>query len=103
MVSISQGHPERCTGITALVAGVITARIVSALMFWDSGSTSAQTGIAPTATMQLAEAMNVRVDVTTSSPGPMPSARNASSRATVPFATATPYLQPTYFANSDSN
>ena len=37
---------------------------------------------------QLAVAMNVRAGTTTSSPAPMSSARNASSSATVPFASA---------------
>src|SRR5215471_6509470 len=103
MGSISQGHPARWTATIALVAGVQTARIESAVMFPESRSTSAQTGRAPKVTAQLAEAINVRLAVITSSPGTTPSARNASSRATVPLATATAYWQPANLANSSSN
>src|SRR5215470_7950559 len=67
MGSISQGQPARCTATMALVAGVQTARIVSALTFPELPSTSAQTGRAPSATAQLAEAINVRLAVMTSS------------------------------------
>jgi hypothetical protein len=50
------------------VRGVNTAAIVSAVMFWDTGSTSAITGTPPRMITQLAEAINVRLVVITSSP-----------------------------------
>jgi hypothetical protein len=76
--------------------------IESAVMFWLSGSTSANMGTAPRRMNALAEAMNVRGVTTTSSPSPIPRARNALSSATVPFAMATAYPAPTYEANSFS-
>ena len=89
MASMSQGQPAKCTQSTALVAGVSAAATVSAVMFWLSRSTSANTGRAPTLTIAEAEARKVREVTTTSSPAPIPKARNARSSATVPFATAT--------------
>ena len=72
----------------ALVRGVMRGRMVSAVMFWLTGSTSAMTGVAPRMTTQLAEAMKVRLVVMTSSPVPIPKAYSASSSATVPLARA---------------
>ena len=54
--SMSHGMPPRWTQMTALVRAVSTARMVSAVMFWLSGATSAKTGTAPAVTMQEAEA-----------------------------------------------
>jgi len=46
---MSQGIPARWTQTTAFEAGESTAATVSAVMFWLSRSTSANTGVAPTA------------------------------------------------------
>ena len=101
--SMSQGMPPRWTQMTALVRSVITARMVSAVMFWLSGSTSANTGTAPAVTIEDAEARKVRGVVMTSSPGPMPSAFSATSRATVPLASATAWVVPAHSAKRFSN
>ncbi len=87
----------------ALVRGDSTARTVSGVMFWLSGSTSAKTGRAPHMTTVLADAMKLRGVTTTSSPGPMPRTCRARSSATVPFARAIPKRDPQARANSCSN
>jgi len=53
------------------------------------GSMSAKTGAAPRRAIASAVAKKVYAVVTTSSPGPMPSACSPSSMASVPLATAT--------------
>ncbi len=58
----------------AFVRGVIAASTAAGSMLNVSGSTSAKTGVAPVKSTALAEATNENDDVTTSSPGPMPSA-----------------------------
>ena len=80
----------------AFVFGVIFGSIVSAEMFCESRSTSANTGVQPRTTAQLAEAMNERGLTITSSPGPTPSAIRASSRATVPLARAIACFTPSF-------
>ena len=55
---------------------------------------SANTGVAPARQMTSTVATNVNGVVMTSSPGPMPSARSASSRASVPELTPRPYFAP---------
>src|SRR3546814_3419922 len=72
--------------MTAFVRGVSIARTESGSIFWLTRSTSAKTGVAPAATTQLADAKKLRAGTITSSPGPTPSARSASSRASVPLA-----------------
>ncbi len=103
MGSMSHGQPARCTAMMASVRGVIACTMVRAAMFCETESTSANTGRAPTATMQVAEAMKLRGVVMTSSQVPTPRILKASSSARVAFTTATPYLQPTKSANSRSN
>jgi len=49
-----------------------------------AGSMSTSFGVAPRRTIQPAVAKNENVEVTTSSPGPMPSAIIATSNASVP-------------------
>lgn len=58
----------------ARVFGVISGRMVSAVMLPDSGSTSATTGTHPRITAALAQAMKVRLVVITSAPSPIPNA-----------------------------
>ncbi len=65
-------HAARCTTMTALVFGVSTAEMVSAVMFCVLRSTSANTGRAPAVTAVDAEAMKVRGLTTTSSPARFP-------------------------------
>ena len=101
--AMSAGRPARWTTTTARVAGVSTASIVAAERFWVSRSTSANTGVAPAVTTEETEAMNDRGVTTTSSPAPMPSARNATSSASVPLASATACSHSAQAANSRSN
>ena len=54
-----------------------------------SAETSAMTGMAPTASTEVAGAANVNAGTITSSPGPISSARSASSIAIVPLPVAT--------------
>ena len=103
MGPISAGQPAACTTMIAAVRSVSTASSVSAVRSEVSGSMSANTGVAPTATTQLAVAMKLRAGTTTSSPGPMPKPRSASSSARVPFATATAWARPSFSAYSRSS
>src|SRR2546430_2648124 len=64
---------------------------------------STNTGFAPRREMEPAVAKNVYGTVTTSSPGPTPQAMNANKIASVPEATPTAWLTPTYFWMSFSN
>ena len=101
--SMSAGQPARCTTITARVRGLSTAAMVSAVRLPLSGSTSANTGVAPALTTQDTLARKVRGVTTTSSPGPMPRALSATSSASVPLASATACAVPAQAANSFSN
>ena len=58
------------------------------------GSESTKTAVAPAIQMASAVAKNVLVVVMHSSPGPIPSARNASHSASVPLPTPTAYFMP---------
>ncbi len=78
----------------AAVCAVSTASTDCAVRQPESGEMSAMTGVAPTATTQLAVAMKERDGTITSSPSPMSNARSASSRASVPLATATAWRRP---------
>ena len=71
----------------ALVRGVIAASSNAASMFAVSGSTSTNTGLAPTSAMTSAVATKVKGEVMTSSPGPISRAIRAISSASVPLAT----------------
>src|SRR5215469_11279715 len=67
------------------------------------GSMSAKTGVAPSVQTALAVAMNDSDGTITSSPGPMPSAYNASASAVVQLETAIPASAPTTSAKRCSN
>ena len=67
-----------------------------------SGSTSAKTGVAPVKRTALAEATNEKDEVTTSSPGPMPSACRQRCRPAVPLETATAWRTPMRSAQARS-
>jgi hypothetical protein len=75
---------------------------VAAVRFWLAGSRSANTGVAPTTTTAPAVAKKLRGGTITSSPGPSPGARRASSSASVPLASATANVLPQAAANSRS-
>ena len=82
---MSTGSPARYTGMTARVRGVMAASSASRSILRVRGSTSTNTGVAPTATMTLAVATQVMGVVMTSSPGPMSASRKATSMVAVPF------------------
>ena len=100
--SMSAPRPNRCTGMIALVRGVIAAAACAGSMLNVAGSMSTSTGVAPTRTTAPAVAKNENVVVTTSSPALMPSAISASSSASVPDDTAIACLTPSSAASSRS-
>ena len=59
-----------------------------------AGSMSTSTGFAPVAAIASSVAMNVLGTVTTSRPGPAPSATSASRSASVPSLTPTQWAAP---------
>src|SRR3989440_2204537 len=72
----------------ALVRVVTSSPTRSGSMFRSESLTSAKTGVAPVWTITFAVAGQVIGDVTTSSPGPTPSATSDRCRAAVPEASA---------------
>lgn len=83
-----------CTGMMALVAGVMADATWVGSRHRVSGSTSTSTGVAPVCTMALAVLMMEKAGVMTSSPGPRPRAAQTRCRAAVPLAQATPWATP---------
>jgi len=75
--------------MTALVRGPIAASNLSASRLNVSRRMSTKTGVAPNRVMQLTDAKKVKLGTMTSSPGPMDSAINASSNASLPEAQPT--------------
>ena len=73
----------------ARVRGVMAARTASGSRLYVTGSISTSTGVAPTRDTHPAVAKKEYVLVTTSSPGPMPSAISTASSASVPDDTLT--------------
>jgi hypothetical protein len=67
-----------------LVRGVIAASICSRSMLRVTGSMSTSTGVAPTSRITLAVATQVSGVLITSSPGPTPARRSATSSVAVP-------------------
>ena len=92
--SRSAAWPVKSTAITAFVLFVSCFRILSVEILYVSGQISAKTGLAPQYKMQFALAAKVSGVVITSSPGPIPAARQAQCNAAVPLLTATAYLAP---------
>ena len=80
---MSTASPAKCTGMIALVRGVIAASTWSRSRLRLSSSTSTNTGRAPTRITTLALAAKVMAGTITSSPGPMPHACSATSSAPV--------------------
>ena len=68
---MSQGIPAKCTGIMALVDGVISFSMFSGTIFKVFLSISARIGFAPTKRIVFIVAANVIGVVITSSPGPI--------------------------------
>src|SRR5437870_2355489 len=77
------------TGTIAFVRSLIAAATSRGSIVQVAGSTSTNTGVAPTPTMAPTVAKKVCETVITSSPGPTPIAFSASSSAVVPLETAT--------------
>ena len=94
MASMSHTWPYRLTGMIARVRAVIAASIFEASIRQVSGSMSTNTGRAPSSTIISAVAAKVNGVVTTSSPGPMPSAIRLISSASVPDAQVMQCLAP---------
>ena len=94
--------PNRCTGMIALVRGVIAAATAPASMLNVAGSMSTNTGARPPGRSQPAVAKNENGVVTTSSPGPMSSAIRAASSASVPDETPMACGIPRYASSSRS-
>ncbi len=92
-----------CTGRIAFVRLVTAASAACGSRFNVTGSMSANTGLAPSYTIALAEATNDSGLVTTSSPASTPTARNARCNPAVPLLTAQAYGAPTRAANMRSN
>ncbi|CPN10178.1 Uncharacterised protein [Bordetella pertussis] len=92
--SMSPHWPYSDTGMMALVRGVIFASISDTLMLQVSGSTSTNTGLAPSSAMTSAVATKVNEVVMTSSPAFTPSAISEISSASVPEATVMQCLAP---------
>ena len=82
-----------CTGKTAFVLSEIAVSIISGSIQYVSLQTSIKTGVAPTAAMLSAVAKKVQDTVITSSPSPIPNARKAITKASVPFPQEIPYLR----------
>ena len=81
---------------------MIAASTASGSIKRYSGSTSTKTGTAPIREAASAVAMKVFAGMMTSSPAPTPTARKASSRASVPLDTPTTCPTPMYSAYSSS-
>ena len=99
---MSAACPYRCTGRMARVRGVMAASRRAGSMVQVRGSTSTNTGVAPTALIASAVAMKVLGTVITSSPSPTPMARRISPRASVPLPTPMAWRTPQNSANSAS-
>ena len=94
MAGMSAHWPYRCTGMMALVLGVMAASIFFGSMQRVLGSQSTNTTVAPTTHAASAVAKKVLGWVMTSSPGPMPRAMSVSQIASVPLPTPMAYLWP---------
>ena len=69
---MSHGRPAKCVGRIARVRGPMRAATAARSRLRVPGSTSTNTGVAPTLTIMFGAAKNVIAGVMTSSPGPMP-------------------------------
>src|SRR5829696_137475 len=101
--SRSHGWPARCTGRIAFVRSPTSSWTRCGSMFRSPSRTSANTGVAPAWTITFAVAGHVTGVVTTSSPGPTPSASSARCIAAVPDATAITWSASRYSAERRSS
>src|SRR5262245_46526904 len=89
--------------MTAFVRGVMQRSNERASMHHVSGSTSANTGVAPTYVTGAADAIHVLSGTTTSSPGPTSSATSERCSALVHDGSAIACATPMCSANARSN
>jgi hypothetical protein len=101
--SRSTGSPARSTGSIARVAGVIAASMRVRSILRVTGSMSTKRGVAPTARMTLLVATHDSGVVITSSPGPMPAMRSATSMVPVPELKVRTGRPPKYSLSAASN
>ena len=94
--------PYRCTGMIARVFHVMRSSTASRSSPHVSGSTSTNTGVAPTARTTEAVAPKVRSGTITSSPARIPRDRSARCSAAVPEDVAM-QGRPNFSANARSN
>src|SRR5215471_21063973 len=99
----SSGAPAKCTGTISLVFAVSAASTRSAVVISVSVSTSTHTGVAPDNEIKFGVDAQVIDGVTTSSPGPIPSARRTRCRPAVADVIATAWRAPVYAANARSS
>ncbi len=90
------------TATIAFVRGVTAASTAAGSRVSVRGSTSANTGVAPSYMTQFADATKENGDVIASSPGPSPASRAQRWRPAVPLETAAAWRAPTRSANASS-
>ncbi len=93
---MSHGKPAKCVGRMAFVRGPMRAATAARSTLRVPGSTSTNTGVAPTLTTIFGAAKKVIAGVMTSSPGPMPHTYRANSSAAVADDTQRTGRPPTY-------
>src|ERR687892_802311 len=91
------------TGSRPAVRSPTAARAAAGSSSSVSGSTSQNTGVAPSYRRQFADATKLSGEVTTSSPGPQPNALTPRCSAAVPLDTATASPTPSHSASARSN
>ena len=96
MASIFAARPNKCTGIMALVFGVMALRIASILIFILYKSTSTKTGVSCNNAIVSTVAAKVKSAVITSSPGFNPNPIMAICKASVPLAHGITCFTPRY-------
>ena len=101
--SVLQEAPPKCVGITTLVCGVIFAATSSTLIWYEPGSQSASTTLAPSRCAIIAGPENVIAGTITSVPGPTPSASSVRRAPAVALLTAIAWPHLTVRANAASN
>jgi hypothetical protein len=88
--SMSHGNPYMWIGTIARVRGPIAAAAASGAMLAVAASASTNTGVAPSLTTAESTPMYALAAMTTSSPGPTPSASSVSIVTDVPELAVTP-------------
>ena len=101
--SRSNGAPAKWTGTIILVRGVMAASAASGEIIRVSRSQSTKTGVAPKSSAVFGSETHVIDGVITSSPGPIPRARNSANITDVSDVIATADAAPVYALNFSSN